>query len=36
MGTDLVWDGDAWSKARIDAYCVLPTCGRNGAVIFVP
>ena len=35
-GTDLVWDGDAWSKARIDAYRVLLTRGRDGAVVFVP
>jgi len=52
-GTDLVWDGDAWSNARakrharsahareafhlrVNAYRVLLTRGRDGAVIFVP
>ena len=52
-GTDLAWDGDAWSNARanrharsahvrdpfqlrVNAYRVLLTRGRDGAVIFVP
>ena len=52
-GTDLVWEGEAWSNARakrharsahvrnalqlrVNAYRVLLTRGRDGAVIFVP
>jgi DUF2075 family protein len=52
-GTDLMWNGDAWSNARaknharsahvrdpfqlrVNAYRVLLTRGRDGAVIFVP
>ncbi len=52
-GTDLTWNGDAWSNARakkhargthvrdpfqlrVNAYRVLLTRGRDGAVIFVP
>ena len=52
-GTDLTWNGDAWSNARaknharsahvrdpfqlrVNAYRVLLTRGRDGAVIYVP